>query len=374
MAKARTSTKLSIRLFTPLESMNPVFLEDPKEVLVKHHGRTFAEVKEDGYRLQIHKKGAQVRAYTRTLHPVHLEVLPEIQASLKNLPTCILDSELLGHNKIGTAGFKVVQRRFRHTISPEGVEDYLRSGLVEEAPLTLRVFDTLYWEGQALLDRPLTERRRFTESILEDRIQPSILHLPTTVEDLLGLFKGLTGQQYEGLVCKRPDSLYLPGQETTDWIKLKRSETFDLVVLGVYLNEKKQLSKLLCGTYNPVARRFETLAKVNPRKGRMDKDLLTRLQPHWVQDCPGTVLLNPALLRPEKRPDYFLPPSQSVVVEVAAMDVLRGAGQHSCGLEDGKSYSLRISTLQRIRDDKTPVQATTTEKVQALYLQSQETA
>ena len=51
------------------------------------------------------------------------------------------------------------------------------------------------------------------------------------------------------------------------------------------------------------------------------------------------------------------------VVEVCAMNVQRGQTWHSCGLDEGNAYSLRISWLKGVRPDKAPRQATTTDMV-----------
>ena len=172
-----------MKIFTPFESMNPVFIGTDESlferIMQEHNDATLAEIKEDGYRMQVHKQGSKIKAYTRQMKEIILEIMPELRASLLNLPDCIMDAELIGQDKVGHAGFKVVQRRFRHRISQKGIEEYLESGLVEDMPLALRVFDTLYWEGSPLIDQPLTERRTYTESIDEKLIAPSTQRLIT---------------------------------------------------------------------------------------------------------------------------------------------------------------------------------------------------
>lgn len=206
---------MKTKIFTPIESMNPIYLgasddELYETILNEHGGKTFAEVKEDGYRVQLHKKGDIIQGYTRSMNAVELSLFPELKQSLQNLPDCILDAELAGDNQIGHHAFNSVKKRFRHRINQKGIENYLQSGLKEEFPLALRVFDTLYWENKDLVSQPLMKRRKYTENILESKIVPSTLNVISDPVELGNIFEGLVGEYYEGLVCKNPSSSYLP--------------------------------------------------------------------------------------------------------------------------------------------------------------------
>lgn len=360
---------MQIKPFTPIESQNPLYLGSSDELFVQilkeHNGQTAAEIKEDGYRMQIHKQGTRIEAYTRSMKQIILELFPELHSSLENLPDCIIDTELIGANKIGLDGFNAIKRRFRHRISQKGIEEYLGSDLPKDFPVSLRVFDTLYWEGEPLIDLPLSERREYTASIDELAITPSTQRLITDPQELEHWFTSLTDNRYEGLVCKRPDSLYLPGKRTKDWIKIKRSETVDAVVLGVYM-EGTRISQILCGTYNPETRMYETLAKVNAKREGMDKELHPLLKDKYTDRCPKNVSLNPNIPE-EQMPDYFIQPRKSAVVEVSAMNFHYSKNWQSCGLANGKAYSLRIGWLKSIRYDKNPSQVSTSEDVKELY-------
>jgi DNA ligase-1 len=364
---------MKIEIFNPIESMNPLYLgaaEDElyQRILQEHEGQTFAEIKEDGYRMQVHKKDDKIMAFTRSLNPIMLNLLPELKSSLSKLPNCILDSELIGNNKIGHLGFDVVKRRFRHKISEKKAKEYLESDIVQELPIALRVFDTLYWEGKQILNLPLSERRRYTENIFQERIKPSEKREISNPDELRKLFESLVEEKYEGLVCKNPQSIYLPGKGTNDWIKLKRSECLDLAILGVYI-EKNKISQILCGTYNPKQACFETLAKVNAKREGMNHDLEGLLRKHFIKECPSNIRLNPSIYKQKQGvPDYFVLPEKTSVVEVAAMNFYRSKNWHSCGLDsEGKSYSLRIGWLKSLREDKGYLQVATPDFVKLLY-------
>ncbi len=356
---------MKIHPFTPVSSQNPVYLQGEavyEQVISLHDGTTFAEIKEDGYRLQIHKYKDTVKAFTRSMNEVDLELFPELRKSLMNLPDCILDSEILGKKKVGKKGFDAIKKRFRPKISKKGKEEYLASDIVKEYPLDLRVFDTLYWEGEDLLGYPLIERRAYTESIAETHIIPSKQKSITEPLTLRQWFEKLVGTNYEGLVCKNPDSLYVPDSRTTDWIKLKRAETFDLVVMGVYI-EDGRIGQILCGTQNNG--RYETLGKVNAKREGLDALLAPLLQGDFSSP-PSHYNINSQIQKhTEGIPSYYVDPT--VVVEVAAMNLQYSKNWHSCGLDEGKSYSLRIGWLKQIREDKVPSQTTTTQEIIRQY-------
>lgn len=361
------------KIFTPIESVNPLYLGGADDdlyqrILQEHNGRTFAEVKEDGYRMQIHKKGEKIMAFTRSMNEIILDLFPELMPSLKKLPDCILDSELLGDNRIGHEAYDSVKRRFRSRIGDKGKEEYLRSGIIDDLPLTIKVFDTLNWENNSLLDLSLEDRRKYTEKIEGKKIKPSIKNEIVDPKNLQNLFEGLVEKRYEGLVCKNPASLYVPGSRNTDWIKLKRAESIDLTVVGLYM-AGDSISQLLCGSYNSKKGVFETLAKVNAKRNSMNHELEDLLKNNYLTSCPNNVILNPVITKtPLAYPDYFVAPEKSVVVEVAAMNFYRSKNWHSCDLDEkGMSYSLRIAWLRDVRKDKSFKQTTTNDQIKAFY-------
>src|SRR3989338_5905619 len=168
-----------------IEPMLPEYSIDINEILKEHNNNTQAELKYDGCRFQLHKKGKLVVAYTRNLNEIHMELFPEFENSIKELPDCILDCELNGG--LGHQGFKKVKKRFRPKISKKSLESYLESGLIEECPMELKVFDTLYWDGKEILDFPLEERRGYTEKVMLEKITPSRIWNVHSVEDLKNL-------------------------------------------------------------------------------------------------------------------------------------------------------------------------------------------
>lgn len=354
---------MNVKIFTPIPSQNPIYLAGNNvyaDVINKHGGMTLAEIKEDGYRLQIHKKNDAVKAFTRSMNEVDLDLFPELHKSLASLPNCVLDTEIVGRRLVGKDAFDSIKKRFRSKISSKKKQEYLSSDLVMEYPLELRVFDTLHWEGKDLLDCPLTERREYTLDIHESRITPSKQRAIKDHSILQNWFDDLVLKNYEGLVCKKPDSLYVPDSRTEEWVKLKRAETYDLVVMGVYMQEGR-IGQILCGTANNG--KYETLARVNSKEKGFDNILEEILEGNHDNPLPQYVI-NPAL-KDIHHPSYFVDPT--VVVEVKTMDIQHARNVHSCGLQKGMAYSLRIGWLNQIREDKSVDQITTTQEIARIY-------
>src|SRR5262249_30691788 len=94
----------------------------------------------------------------------------------------------------------------------------------------LLAFDVLRCEGADLTGLPLRDRRANLETLLAPN--PACLQLIAQTdalkeaEDWLRLLPNI-----EGVVAKRSDGRYLPGQR--DWVKVKRPRTADCVVIGI---------------------------------------------------------------------------------------------------------------------------------------------
>jgi len=344
-----------------IPAMKPEYAIDMEAILKEHDYDTWAELKYDGYRFQLHKKGDVISAFTYNQNSIPLDTLPELNSSIKNLPDCILDCELNGG--IGHSGFKKVKSRFRHRISNKRLEDYLISGIVDEMPMELKVFDTLYWEGIGLIEMPLRGRREYTEKIDEKKITPSRKWEVRSVEELQNIFDEVTGEKHEGLVCKDPRGIYIPDGRGNGWYKLKKFETLDLLILGAYINNDA-VSQFLCGSYNDQTNKYESLGVVNAKREGIGEEAYGMIGSKFRKKRPRNVLTGEKITEP----DFYLAPSDSLVLEVRAMNLnFSRNNKYMCGYDGNKSYSMRIAWAYGIRDTKKAKQSTTTKEIAKLY-------
>jgi len=358
-------------LFIP--TMQPSYA-DLSEVMAAH-GTTSADLKYDGYRVQVHRQKDKYKIYTRNGNELNYQCYPEITKIVEKLPECLIEAELVGEGSSHKQVFDNVKKRFRRPgINDKSIEKYVGSGIIKQTPLSLRVFDTLYFQGKYLIDVPLFERRNYTEKFDSKGIQPSETKVVDSVEKLEALLDSTFKNKQEGRVCKNPNSIYLPGKSTIDWVKFKRFEPLDLVVVGFY-NEKAYgmnlpFTSVLCATLNKETGKYETIGKIAATRKGIAHEIYSFVKDNIIRQKPANVIFSEKLSsRACKKfmPDKFINPENSVVLEVRAMNLNRSENWQSCGYKDGKAYSMRIGFAHQLRDDKNPKQATTTQIIEKLY-------
>ena len=140
-------------------------------------------------------------------------------------------------------------------------------------------------------------------------------------------------------------STYEPGGRGKRWFKLKVAETVDCVIVAVDRGSGRR-SKWL-SNYHLAVRDGDAFADVGKTfKGFTDRQFVEMTERLWtlaVGDDGYTVRV---------RPD--------VVVEVAYNEIQKSPTYRS-------GMALRFARITRIRDDKSPGQATTLDELRALY-------
>jgi ATP-dependent DNA ligase len=271
--------------------------------------------------------------------------------------------------------FDKVKKRFRREgISEKSMKKYAESGIIDDVPLHLRIFETLRFEKKGLLYTPLEERRKITGSFDIKGIEPAESTVITSAEALESLVEQTLKQGHEGRVCKNPDSLYLPGKATIDWVKFKRSEPLDLVVIGLYKSDKfgqdRPFTSVLVAAYNDKTGKYETMGKVGVTRKGLAEEIDERIRGYITDARPEDVVFSDKLDRDAFRkfvPSSYINPESSVVLEVKAMNLNLTENWQTCGLRDGKAFSMRIGFAEQVRYDKTVRQATTTDAIRILY-------
>ncbi len=173
----------------------------------------------------MHKRGAEVRIYTRALNEVG-EALPEIVAAMQALPVdeAILDGEALSYTPQGRPhSFQVSMRRFGRKLNVQA--------LLEELPMRAFFFDCLLLDGTVLVDAPLHERMAALRRAVsgESRI-PSLVTGDASAAD--AFYDAALAAGHEGMMAKSLASTYEAGNRGANWFKIKRAHTLDLVILA----------------------------------------------------------------------------------------------------------------------------------------------
>ena len=328
-------------------------------IIDSHNGTSHVQVKSDGHRVQIHKNH-DLALFTRNLNSLNPEAYPDVVQQLANLPQGVYDGELVGLED-GIKGFEAVKKRKKKSLDRD---------LVKQYPLQVKFFDVMHLEGSDLIDQPLYQRRQTLcdhvanvseQWEIDDSQELERRFIETTDKDKL-----------EGLVCKNPNSNYLIGQRTKDWVKLKKFINLDLVVLGIYKGQGKAaklpFASLLLGTKENGF--YETITKVGIAKKDVISQIDEAISGAYCDAIPTNVRISSAIYKKaydRKIPFKYVNPNRSCIVEVDAMGITRSENWHSCGYTDKKAFSLRIPIAQRYRGDKSVSDVATSSLVSSLY-------
>jgi DNA ligase-1 len=335
-------SKLQLQVFQPIKPMLAQTAEDVKEALKQHGGKTAFEYKLDGARVQIHISKETVRIFSRRLTDV-TESFPEIvhlaRTQIK-AGEAILEGEIIA---VGEGGgpipFQHLMRRFRRV---RNIED-----MVERIPVQLQLFDLIYLDGRSLIDDPYVERRKKLREISGNitLTKQRITANPSEAETFL---KEAIDSGHEGLVAKKLDSPYTPGIRGKRWFKIKESlEPLDLVIVAAEYGYGRRHNWL--SDYYLAARDLETedfLVVGKTFKGLTDEEIIEM-----------TRRLKELTVKDERRRVAVVP---RIVVEVAYNEI-QESPKYGCGM------ALRFARITRIRDDKSPEEADTIQKIKKIY-------
>jgi bifunctional non-homologous end joining protein LigD len=136
----------------------------------------------------------------------------------------VLDGEIVALGSDGRPSFGRLQRRMHVSNVGEASE------LSRSDPVIYIVFDLLYLDNQSALDLPYHERRELLDGLgLADARWPVPPYFAGGGPDALQASKEL---HLEGIVAKRLDSSYRPGQRSPNWRKIKNIRTQEVVIGG----------------------------------------------------------------------------------------------------------------------------------------------
>ena len=231
------------------------------------------EPKWDGFRALVTVKKGSVSIASRRGQPLARyfpELLEPIATAIGG--DCVLDGEII----IAVANgldFEALQLRLHPAASRV-------AKLAAQTPAQLVVFDLLKEEGQDITGRALSERRDRLEHAVTPSEQVSITPQSDDPQTASRWFADYEGAGLDGIIAKRVDQPYLPGER--GWVKVKHLRTVDCVV-GGYRTDAKQTSivSLLLGLFDDdgvfhfvghtssfsAAKRRELLAELAPLAG-----------------------------------------------------------------------------------------------------------
>ncbi len=196
------------------------------------------EPKYDGFRCIAHRRGDRGHLQSKNGKPLE-RYFPELAAALLQVgeDAFVLDGEII----IPGGSFEMLQLRLHPAASRI-------AKLSAEQPAQLVAFDLLATRGEALIDRPLAERRAGLEQLEQSPRFPSAIRLGQATGRVATARLWLGKAGLDGIVAKRLDAAYQPGTRAMQKFKLWR--TIDCVVGGVYRKASSAVELLLLGLYD----------------------------------------------------------------------------------------------------------------------------
>jgi len=220
---------------------------------------------------------------------------PEIAGLAEALSphTAVLDGEVVTFNEKGQSSFQRLQRRM-NVARPT-------ARLRVETPVSFIAFDVLWLDGELLVDRPQSERRRILDGLgIKGRAWQTAPVLDATPDELMAACRQLG---LEGFMAKRADATYAPGRRSTTWWKIKCGRRREFVVGGWSTGQgsrETSIGSLALGCYDLSPAEAETQGRpprlfyVGQAGSGLNEEMIRQLTRLFAQiELPSPPFVNP---------------------------------------------------------------------------------
>jgi len=338
--------ELSMSLGTPLKAMLALKVEDIEEGFERCGKPAEIEFKYDGMRMQIHKKGHEIKIFTRRLENVTNQ-FPEVVENVRKYvheKEVILDSEAVGYNvKTGKyLPFQSISQRIKRKYD------------IEKMSKLYPVEDIINYKGRSVITEPFEERKKIIKRIIKNvpkkiKIAKSIV--TSIKKEVEGFYKEAIDTGNEGLMIKKLDAPYKPGARVGFMVKLKGTqENLDLVVVKSEWGQGKR-SKWL-SSYTIACRSHGNFLEV----GKASTGLKEKRE-EGLSFAEMTDLLKPLIIKEEGKEVVVRP---KIVIEVGYEEIQKSPTYSS-------GYALRFPRVVALRQDRGPDNISTINLVESLY-------
>lgn len=388
-------------VLTPGTPVSPMLARPTKAyamVFDRFEGKPFTcEYKYDGERAQIHmlpggKSGNDVAIFSRNFEN-STERFPDVKLQLlrarkpDTIQSCIVDAEVVAVDRATSKRlpFQILSTRSRKNVKVEDIK----------VPVCIYAFDLLYLNGEPCLTMPLGKRRELLRSLFEAvpgefefassiDVEPDAAlankddaeALELAVSTVRNFLEQAVRDNCEGLMVKtlEQEATYEPANRSHKWLKLKKDyldgigDSTDLVPIGAFYGRGKRTGvygAYLLACFDPDTDMFQPITKLGT--GLSDevlKQFHEQLKEKTVPMAPREYALGDGSINPDV---WFEP---NCVWEILGADLsISPKYTAAMGLvARDKGISLRFPRFIRIRDDKSPSQATNAAQVRSKAL------
>lgn len=191
------------------------------------------EIKWDGYRAIADLSHESLLFYSRNGISFLSKFEKIAQDFTKQKHHMILDGEVVAYDEQGKPDFQLLQQ----------IGDNPNTALVYQ------VFDLLWLNGHSTEGLPLIQRKELLkEALIETERIKYCDHIP---EKGIEFFAEMKKMKLEGMIAKRADSLYIENSRSSDWLKIKFSNTEEVLICGFTepRGSRESFGALILGKY-----------------------------------------------------------------------------------------------------------------------------
>lgn len=191
------------------------------------------EIKWDGYRAIADLSNDEPLFYSRN-GISFLSKFEKVSQDFDNQThKMIIDGEIVAYDENGKPSFQLLQQ----------------IGDNPNLALVYQVFDLLWLNGHSTEELPLLQRKELLkEALIETDVIKYCDHIP---EKGIDFFNQMKKMQLEGMIAKKADSQYIENHRTSDWLKIKFTNTEEVIICGFTepRGSRKGFGALILGKY-----------------------------------------------------------------------------------------------------------------------------
>ncbi|MDQ0592678.1 bifunctional non-homologous end joining protein LigD [Chryseobacterium ginsenosidimutans] len=191
------------------------------------------EIKWDGYRAIADLSNDEPLFYSRN-GISFLSKFDKVSKDFENQKhKMILDGEIVAYDENGKPSFQLLQQ----------------IGDNPNLALAYQVFDLLWLNGHSTEEIPLIQRKELLkEALIETDVIKYCDHIP---EKGIDFFNQMKKMELEGMIAKKADSLYIENSRSSDWLKIKFTNTEEAIICGFTKprGSRKGFGALILGKY-----------------------------------------------------------------------------------------------------------------------------